>query len=330
MKDNLISIIIPSYNRANLILETLESIKNQTYSNWECIIVDDGSTDDTEQVVNDYIIDKSRFSYQHRPLNKPKGANACRNYGLSISNGDYIIFFDSDDVLVSTAFENRIKEFQKNDNVDIVIFEMGKFVNNDLKAKDKSLVINGSWKVALDHFLTLKILPWSICRPTFKKSVLENIKFNETLQRFQDVDFNIRLLATVKPNYISIPLIDCYYRVADNNNPRKPEFFQHVIESVGIFIESIMSCLDDSNITLPKEKIKEWIFEIINNYMNSKVDISTLYKTISKSNDLLDLNKKELFLLYSLGYLNKTFKNKKGYYFLYKRIKNKYFNIIIK
>ncbi|MEO9953577.1 glycosyltransferase family 2 protein [Nonlabens sp.] len=330
MKDNLISIIIPSYNRAHLIIETLESIRKQTYGNWECIIVDDRSTDYTEQVVCDYIKDKPRFSYYNRPLEKLKGANSCRNYGLSISNGDYIIFFDSDDVLTSTSFENRVKEFQKNDNLDIVIFEMGKFSGNKFQKESKSLVINGDWDVALNAFLTLKTLPWSICRPTYKKSFIDNIKFNENLQRFQDIDFNIRLLVLNKPIYISIPEIDCYYRIADNNNPRKPEFFTHVIQSVAIFIESITTCLNDSRIDLPKQKIKEWIFDIIRNYMNSNVSISILHKTISKANNLLNFNKGELFLIYSLGYLNKAYKYKKGYHFLYQKIKINYFKIIIK
>ena len=76
----LVSIIIPTYNRAHLIAETLDSIIAQTYTNWECIVVDDGSTDPTDELMETYCKKDSRFQYYHRPKNRPKGANACRNY----------------------------------------------------------------------------------------------------------------------------------------------------------------------------------------------------------------------------------------------------------
>ena len=78
--NKLISIIIPTFNRAHLILHTLESIKNQTYNEWECIIVDDGSTDNTEDVLKKYIDTDSRFRYFKRPLNHTKGPSSwCAN-----------------------------------------------------------------------------------------------------------------------------------------------------------------------------------------------------------------------------------------------------------
>ena len=67
MKQALISIIIPTFNRAHLIGETLDSVLAQTYPNWECIIVDDGSTDTTDEVVGEYVKKDSRFLYHHRP-----------------------------------------------------------------------------------------------------------------------------------------------------------------------------------------------------------------------------------------------------------------------
>ena len=66
-KNPLVSIIIPTYNRAHLIKETLDSVLTQTYTNWECIIVDDGNSDNTEEVINSYIAKDQRFKYCHRP-----------------------------------------------------------------------------------------------------------------------------------------------------------------------------------------------------------------------------------------------------------------------
>lgn len=100
MKNPLVSIIIPTFNRAHLLGETLDSVMAQTYQNWECIVVDDGSTDTTDALMAEYIAKDSRFQYHHRPQDRLAGGNAARNYGFEISNGAYINWLDSDDLLV--------------------------------------------------------------------------------------------------------------------------------------------------------------------------------------------------------------------------------------
>jgi len=105
MLDKLVSIIIPTYNRGSLIAESLDSILNQSYQNWECIIIDDGSSDNTFDVVNPYVIKDKRIKILNRPDFKPKGANACRNYGLSLSKGDFVLWFDSDDIIHPNCLE---------------------------------------------------------------------------------------------------------------------------------------------------------------------------------------------------------------------------------
>ena len=97
----LFSIIIPTYNRSFLIKDTINSFLKQTYSNFEIIIVDDGSTDDTETVVKSFI-DK-RVNYQYKK-NGERGA--ARNFGATLAKGLYLNFFDSDDI----AFENHLNE----------------------------------------------------------------------------------------------------------------------------------------------------------------------------------------------------------------------------
>ncbi|MDC0637800.1 glycosyltransferase, partial [Flavobacteriaceae bacterium] len=97
----LVSIIIANYNRAHLIEETLDSIKNQSYTFFECIIVDDGSTDNSVNVVQNWIQGDERFQFFKRPKSIRKGANACRNWGFKEkSKGDLIKFFDSDDIML--------------------------------------------------------------------------------------------------------------------------------------------------------------------------------------------------------------------------------------
>ena len=110
----LLSIIIPTYNRAHLIGETLDSVLGQTYKNWECIIVDDGSTDKTPEVIANYIQKDSRFQFYNRPSDRPKGANACRNFGYEISTGKYVKWFDSDDIMHPEFLEKQINVLKTN------------------------------------------------------------------------------------------------------------------------------------------------------------------------------------------------------------------------
>jgi glycosyltransferase involved in cell wall biosynthesis len=93
-----VSIIMATYNRAHFIVETLLSIQKQTFSDWECLIIDDGGTDNTEAVIAEILEQDKRFRFVKRPNSYLKGLPGCRNYGLDLSQGDYVIFFDDDDI----------------------------------------------------------------------------------------------------------------------------------------------------------------------------------------------------------------------------------------
>jgi glycosyltransferase involved in cell wall biosynthesis len=104
--NNLVSVIIPVYNGASLIRDTIESVRRQTYRNWECIIVDDGSTDDTAPVVKENIAGDDRFRYIHQPNG---GLSAARNAGLERAGGEYIQFLDADDVLMPEKLAEQLE-----------------------------------------------------------------------------------------------------------------------------------------------------------------------------------------------------------------------------
>ena len=97
----LFSVIIPTYNRGNLIAKTIESLLNQTYLNFEILIVDDGSTDNTSEIVAPFLSSKVKY---FRKENSERGAT--RNYGTKLASGDYINWFDSDDI----AYPNHLSE----------------------------------------------------------------------------------------------------------------------------------------------------------------------------------------------------------------------------
>src|SRR5690606_9906317 len=95
----LFSIIIPLYNREDYILETLSSVKAQTFTNWECIVVDDGSDDSSYQITQNFIADDSRFKLLRRLPIFFSGGNGARNEGYLNCTGTYILFLDSDDLI---------------------------------------------------------------------------------------------------------------------------------------------------------------------------------------------------------------------------------------
>ena len=140
-KEDLVSIIMPTYNCADFIGETIESVLAQDYKNWELIVVDDCSTDDTENIVEKYRYNEERIKY-HR-LEKNSGAAIARNTAIDLANGRYIAFLDSDDLWVSTKLSTQIY-FMKDNNYYFTctkynkIDEKSKSLNRIIKVKNKS------------------------------------------------------------------------------------------------------------------------------------------------------------------------------------------------
>ena len=204
----LISIIIPTYNRAHLIGETLDSILVQTYPNWECIVVDDGSTDTTADVMREYIKKNSRFQYHQRPDNKKKGPNSCRNYGFELSQGECIKWFDSDDIMLPYLLEKQVLSFAK--NVEMSVCKLSYF---DFKKKI-SIRENIIFSKNLIEDYLIGNVTFYISGPLWKRIFLEkqNQLFDESLTNLDDWDFNLRMLYQ-KPNITYSNEVLILYRV---------------------------------------------------------------------------------------------------------------------
>lgn len=117
---DLISIITPTYNCGKFIGETIESVINQTYENWEMIIVDDCSKDNTKDIVNKYAQNDDRIKYHL--LEKNSGAAIARTKAMELANGNYMAFLDSDDLWVEDKLEKQLK-FMKENNFNFVCTE---------------------------------------------------------------------------------------------------------------------------------------------------------------------------------------------------------------
>lgn len=113
----MISIVIPTYNRAKVISRVLENLLTQTCQKWQCVIVDDHSSDNTADVVKKYVDLDSRFVYLEN--NRTKGAQGARNTGILAAQGDWICFFDSDDVMYPNYVERMGAEID--DKSDVIV-----------------------------------------------------------------------------------------------------------------------------------------------------------------------------------------------------------------
>lgn len=194
MKNNpLVSIIIPTYNRAHLIGETLDSIIAQTYTNWECIVVDDGSTDNTAAVLEEYIKKDSRFQYYHRPKDRPKGANACRNYGFELSKGEYVNWFDSDDLMVDSFIDDKIYFKNKNKNCDFIISSGINFYENG-KTELLPIKSNNTEQLNSNNFILEEVF-WTTPDFFCKKESIKKGEFDDSLKSGQEYNFFVKVMA---------------------------------------------------------------------------------------------------------------------------------------
>ena len=115
--NKLVSIIVPCYNQAHFLGESLQSVLNQTYSNWECIIVNDGSQDNTKSIADSWCNNDKRFKY----LEKTNGGlSSARNAGITISKGEYILPLDADDILHESFLSTLVPELNNDDSLAIV------------------------------------------------------------------------------------------------------------------------------------------------------------------------------------------------------------------
>jgi len=190
----LISIIIPTFNRVSLIGETLDSIIAQTFTNWECLVVDDGSVDRTEELLKFYTELDPRIQFHKRPANRKKGANSCRNYGFEISQGTYINWFDSDDLMHPEKLGLQFNQLSGS-NFNLCVCQSLVFENDIKKTLGRRFENLLSENILYDY-LRMKI-GWLTQEPLWsRKFVLKLPKiFNEDLLAAQEWEFHARALS---------------------------------------------------------------------------------------------------------------------------------------
>lgn len=187
----LVSVIVPCYNYGHFLPETLNSVLNQTYLNWECIIVNDGSSDDTQSISRNYITIDRRFTYvyQHN-----KGLSSARNAGINNSQGEFIQLLDADDLIEHQKIQHQVDYLQDNADVDIVYSNTKFFVNNlsnVIEENENMFCVSGQGESLISRVLEKNITV--VSAPLFRKKIIEKIGvFDEKLDAVEDYDFWLR------------------------------------------------------------------------------------------------------------------------------------------
>jgi len=194
----LVSIIIPCYNYGHLLADTLNNIKEQSYSNWECFIIDDNSTDNTAAVATSFSDKDARFCYLHQ---QNLGPAAARNLGLSKAKGEYIQFLDADDLLENKKIEQQIALFLSHPEYDIVYSNVKYFKNNNPTVLYDDITLEGSkpWMKKISgkgDDVLLPLLKGNIMvinSPLIRKKMFDEYgNFNELLRYNEDWELWIR------------------------------------------------------------------------------------------------------------------------------------------
>lgn len=205
----LVSVIIPAYNAAKTIEKTIQSVLMQNYSTIEIIVVNDGSTDDTENVLKQFN-DKIKYVYQ-----KNAGVSAARNLGFNLAKGEFIQYLDSDDLLAEDKIKIQV-EALLNNNADVAYGNWVKFKEyentfQELEVVEKEMIAD----VAIELFTDFWVPPAAML---YTKQIAQKIgSWNLTLPIIQDARYALDA-ALAGAVFVYTPIRSAYYRISDNSS----------------------------------------------------------------------------------------------------------------
>ncbi|MDY6897829.1 MAG: glycosyltransferase family 2 protein [Cyanobacteriota bacterium] len=221
---SLVSIIITSYNKALYLEQAVKSVLAQTYSNIECIIVDDGSTDNTEEIVKELIVKYPHIQYFIKPNG---GISSARNFGNSKANGEWIQFLDADDWIHEDKIVNQLESLQKFADKEVFAYsdyqrvyvdksnQIMKRVSHQVGELSREDLINRL--LICPDFLANSPFPLLQQAMLFKKTIFDTYQFDENLKACEDRELVIDLLINNNISYVYTPMIGAYYRKHASN-----------------------------------------------------------------------------------------------------------------
>ncbi len=197
-----VSVVIPAYNSSDVISEAIESVLSQTYKDFEIIVVDDGGTDNTEEIIRSYDFPVNYIKQENG------GAAVARNTGMHAARGDYIALLDSDDIWLPSKLEKQIEFLERETDVGVVCCDGFRWTPPSVPAECQRLsALRGVTpsRPSLEFMFKVHLILTSSV--VFRRKLLETVGYmNPKLKHGQDVEFFIRLAAKTSLAYMDIPL----------------------------------------------------------------------------------------------------------------------------
>lgn len=265
----LTSIIIPHYNRADLLVQAVASVKAQTSGDWEIIIVDDQSTPEVYEKIK--LLAEDKIKIYQRSGDRPKGPSACRNIGVAKSVGEYLIFLDSDDLLDKNCVRQRVKVMEQNTHVKMGVFLMQEF-KNEIKESEK--IFNTDVPHAeLSKAFIRNENPWSVTCPIWRKNFFVSLGgFDEDLFFMEDPDLHLRALLACKgqiQTFYNLPP-DCYYRVNHFDETKQNFWYNSIFYQIRFFKKMTSAVYPASFAIRYKKDIKIGVYRLIRNFLYAR------------------------------------------------------------
>jgi len=252
-----VSVIITCYNQAHCIINTLKSVVAQTYTNWESIIIDDGSTDDSAEVIKEFIKDDTRFTYL---FHDNQGVSRARNKGFTLAAGSFINFMDGDDTFLPNKLREQVQVFENNPEIAVCIcdhqfylekqevYKYYEFEKLTIKPLEQLLF---KWHNGIAfplHAVLYKRELWTFNEIPFP----EDYKY-----RCEDWVFNV-LLALKDVNYYMLDKVLCNYHITDTNFTNNSKSLTAAAIQAALYLKP----------KLPKQYQEDFIDTTIDNNLN--------------------------------------------------------------
>ena len=260
MSNKKISIIVPCYNQAQYLDECLQSVLDQTFQDWECIIIDDGSPDNTEEIAKKWTQKDSRFIYFKK---ENGGVSSARNFGIEKAKGDWILPLDGDDKIAENYLKLASEKLEQGFDV---VYCLAKYFGE----RNENFVLQ---EHIFENLLRENTL---FCSALFKKENLKNLRYDVNLiHGFEDWEFWISLLSNENLKVFRLDETLFYYRIKEvsRNNDIKKDFEKDLAAKRYIFNkhqEKYESTFGDYFQLLRKNNSLEKKNKYLNDILNSK------------------------------------------------------------
>ncbi len=290
--EDLVSVIIPTYNREKYIKDTLITVLGQTHKNLEIIVVDDGSTDNTTEIVNKIAKKDSRVRYIYQ---ENKGATAAKNTGIKNSNGSYIQFLDSDDLLFSFSIERKLdflKEFPDIQAVytDIILYDSKNFYYRTFPKTPK--------KPVLFFFLLITYPIVGTSTLVERSAILDVGMFDEEIDYAEDYDLTLRFIKKYNIDLLRIPSV-IYRKHQDGQMSKNDKKIQKFMD---ISAYRFVSSLDIENLfkDMSKKQLESYIDSVVKQILRRKKPLLRTSIYLLEFNQKLDYSKEREELIKQL------------------------------